>query len=152
LKQLLPLIAILSLIAGSCKKDDTPDTPVTKMNTWKLGSVTYTVNNYASNTTDDYQVFDKAGNGLNISFKELPVADGSYSVVPSSTTLGPNQIHVLAHGPASGSSYFATGNDHTVATVKVTTNAFRKVTISLPDTWVVKGADSMKLSVNIGEL
>ena len=140
---------MLGLLAGSCKKDD--DTPVTKMNTWKLGATTYTANNYASNTTDDFQAYDKAGNGLNFGFSQLPVADGSYTVVPMSTTLGPNQIHVVAFGPASGSSYFATGSDHTVATVKVL--APRRLSISLPDTWVVKGGtDSMKLSVSIGEL
>jgi hypothetical protein len=44
-----------------------------------------------------------------------------------------------------------TGYDNTSATVRVLSPA--RFDISLPDTWVVKGGtDSMKLSVDIGDL
>jgi hypothetical protein len=150
MKLLLSVLALVCLLAVSCNKpDDAP--PAAKNNTWKLGATTYTVNNYASNTTDDFQAYDLAGNGLNISFAALPTADGSYNVVGNSSSLGPNDIHVVAFGPVSGNSYFATGYDHTIATVKVLSAT--RFAVSLPDTWVVKGGtDSMKLSVNIGDL
>ena len=149
MKNVLPALTLLSLLATSCSKSD-DSTPQVKHNTWKLGTTTYTVNNYATNTTDDFQAYDKLGNGLNFSFASYPPADGNYRVVDRTASLGPNEMKVLAFGSASGSSYFATGSDNTVAVVKVLGTS--RVSISLPDTWVVKGGtDSLKLSVDIGE-
>jgi hypothetical protein len=147
-KQFIPALFVISLFAASCSKPD--DTPVVKNNTWVLGGTTYTVNNYVK-TTDDFQAHDKSGNKIFLSFNPFPTADGNYTVVNNSATLGANEVKVLAAGSASGASYFATGFDHTTATIKVLSPTLLRVT--LPDTWVVKGGtDSLKLSINVGEL
>ena len=143
---------ILLCAAVACKKtDDGGTTPVnTPGKTWKLGATTYTVNNYAKFSTE-FQVYDKTGSGMIFTFPAFPTADGNYNVVGSSATLGPNDVQVVAFGSTSGTSYFATGEDHTVAAVKVISATV--LAIKLPDTWVVKGGtDSLKLSTDIGSL
>jgi hypothetical protein len=153
MKSFLFYIAILLLSSSfiACNKDDDTITPPATINkTWKLGSTTYTVNNYAR-ANETFQAYDAAGNGVHFSFSTYPTADGTYNVVSSSATLGANDVSVLAFGSSSGTSYFSTGNDNTKATIKVVSSSTLRVT--LPDTWVAKpGADSLKLSANLGDL
>ena len=150
MKQLLPALSLICLLATSCSKSD-DSTPAVKNNTWKLGTVTYTAKSYATNTFDDYQVHDTLGNGLIFTFASYTPADGNYRIVDRTASLGANEMKVLAFGSVPGNSYFTSGYDNTVATVKVLGSA--RINISLPDTWVAKGGtDSLKLSVDIQSL
>ena len=141
--------ALLCLLTASCNKaDDTPTT--TTNNYWKAGATTYKVNNYTK-TGDMYYAYDTSFNGISFSFATFPTTDGTYTVVDRATTLGAGQVEVDVFGPVSGSTYFSTGSDHTVATVTVTSG---KLKITLPDTWVKKATtdDSIKISANLGPL
>ncbi len=150
MKQFIPALVLLTSVAVSCNKSDDTTGGYDKKNKWILDGTIYTANNYVK-TTDDFQAHDKLGNKIFMTFNPFPTADGNYAVVNNSATLGPNEVKILAAGSASGSSYFATGFDHTTAVVKVLSPTLLSVT--LPDTWVVKGGtDSLKLSINIGEL
>jgi hypothetical protein len=140
---------IVLCITVSCNKSDDDDTPAAGK-TWKLGTTTYTVNNYAK-ANEDFQAYDIAGNGMIFSFKTFPTVEGNYNVVNGWSMLGPNDVSVVAFGSSSGTSYFSTGYDHTVANVKILSPT--RLAITLPETWVLKsGSDSLKLSANIGSL
>ena len=144
------LLAISSTIACNKSDDDSTTPPATGNKTWKLGTTTYTVNNYAR-ASETFQAYDAAGNGIHFSFATFPTTGGNYNVVNSSATLGANDVSILAFGSNSGTSYFSTGNDNTVATVRIIGTS--TLGITLPDTWVAKpGADSLKLSANLGDL
>lgn len=138
----------LAIAISACKKSD-DDKPATIDNTWKLGTTTYTVNNYAK-ANETFQAYDKAGNGVHFSFKTFPAADGNYNVVGRTATLGANDVSILAFGSNMGSSYFSTGNDRIVASVKIISGS--RLRISLPDTWMAGGSDSLKLSATLGDL
>jgi hypothetical protein len=154
MKYALSLVSIVFLMSAiACNKSDDDNggnQGTTPGKTWKLGSTTYTVNNYTK-TSGEFQVYDVPGNGMIFSFRDFPTTDGSYNVVSNTATLGPNDVSVVAFSPVSGTSYFSTGRDSTVASVKVMSAS--RLAITLPDTWVVKGGtDSLKLSANIGAL
>lgn len=154
MKSLLSSVVVVlcasSIIACNKSDDDSTTTPAAVNKTWKLGATTYTVNNYAR-ANETFQAYDVAGNGIHFSFGTYPTAGGTYNVVSSSATLGANDVSVLAFGSNSGTSYFSTGNDNIKATVKLVSAS--TLAITLPDTWVAKpGADSLKVSANLGDL
>ena len=145
------LLALSSTIACNKSDDDsTPPPPAAVNKTWKLGTTTYTVNNYAR-SNNDFQAYDAAGNGVHFSFGTYPTTGGTYNVVSSTATLGAADVSIVAFGNSGGTSYFSTGNDNVRATVTVISAS--TLGITLPDTWVAKpGADSLKLSANLGDL
>ncbi len=143
-------ILLLTVSAISCKKSDS-NPAATAMKTWKLGTTTYTVNNYAK-SSETFQAYDKTGNGIHFSFSAFPTADGVYNVVSNSASLGSGDVSIIAFGSATGSTYFSTGGDNIKATVKVISSS--RLQIALPDTWVKNPttSESLKLSASLGDL
>jgi hypothetical protein len=145
-KILLPILAIVCILAVSCKKSST-NTPAIPANGWTLGATTYTTffgfrnvdpsDNTMFLSVVDRNPVDPAVNSALVAFKQVPAA-GTYKVVAwtgVSSTLGATECAVSAGYDQSSSSthiYNSTGVGTVYVTVTLNGGKFTMVVPQIP--------------------
>jgi hypothetical protein len=146
-KILLPILALVCILAVGCKKSSTTNTPTIPSNGWKLGATSYTTFfGFRSVDGTDGSMFlsvldrspvDPAVNSALVAFKQVPTA-GTYKVVAwtgVSSTLGATECAVSAgYDQSSGSThiYNSTGVGTVYVTVTLTGGKFTMVVPEIP--------------------
>ncbi len=156
MKHILLSIAVLSLLAASCKKSSsTSTTPSSSVpsNGWKLGTVSYSTVLSARSGGNLLSAFDAVPSGSNPSvntfivyFSALPTTGGTFHIVHyPAASLASNEIGVAAAIYATSADYLSTGSDGIDATVTITAG---KIKVVVPTVWVKKtsGTDSLQLT------